>query len=298
MTIPRQTEVAGVQPDYSRHEFTEEELAQGAHRSFVGGSFETHGRTQLDYLRTRGLKPEHTLLDIGCGSFRAGRHFIDYLDAGNYHGIEANPTLIQTGYDRELTDEQRAKAPVENFKVNDRFWGWFDDTKFDYVIAQSVFTHVSLNHMRLCLFRAGQVTKPGGSFYATFFERPDETQLGKIFNKGGNRPFFSEKNAFWYYRSDLEWAASFGPSRMNYIGDWGHPAGQMMVEFVRMRRPGARRWRELRAEGPYAPLLATASPGPAEAQAEPASTDRPLRADLADFARRGRSWFRRRVLKR
>jgi hypothetical protein len=38
-------------------------------------------------------------------------------------------------------------------------------------IAQSVFTHVSLNQMRLCLYRLARVMRPGGTFYATFCER-------------------------------------------------------------------------------------------------------------------------------
>jgi hypothetical protein len=32
----------------------------------------------------------------------------------------------------------------------------------------------------------------------------------------------------------MRWAASFSPWKMNYIGDWGQPAGQNMIEFLRI----------------------------------------------------------------
>jgi hypothetical protein len=42
----------------------------------------------------------------------------------------------------------------------------------DYAIANSVFTHISLNDIRLCLYRFTQQLAPGGRFIATFFEAP------------------------------------------------------------------------------------------------------------------------------
>ena len=74
-----------------------------------------------EYLKAQGLQPHHRLVDIGCGPFRAGRHFIDYLDPGNYYAVDANHSLIQAGYDVELSDEQRDRLPVTNLRANDRF---------------------------------------------------------------------------------------------------------------------------------------------------------------------------------
>jgi hypothetical protein len=52
----------------------------------VGGMWEEIGKLQLDFLVNQGLRPTHKFLDIGCGTLRGGRHFIRYLDAGNYAG--------------------------------------------------------------------------------------------------------------------------------------------------------------------------------------------------------------------
>jgi len=53
------------------------------------------GATQFRLLCTLDLRANHYLLDFGCGSLRAGRLFISYLDEGRYFGIEPNKWLIE-----------------------------------------------------------------------------------------------------------------------------------------------------------------------------------------------------------
>lgn len=219
------------QSDYTEREFTAAEIRKGIHRKFIGGSWDIHGRTQLDYLKARGLRPQDKVLDVGCGCLRAGRHLIDYLEPGNYYGIDANRSLLQAGYDVELTDEQRERMPANHLRANERFDGDFG-VQFDVAIAQSVFTHVTLNQIRLCLFRVAKVVRPGGVFYATFFEKRRSTPIDAIFSTE-KRPFFTEQDVFWYYRDDIRWAAGFAPWQVHYIGDWGHPHGQKMMQFTR-----------------------------------------------------------------
>jgi hypothetical protein len=231
--IPRSVETAGaVQPDYQGKIFTEEEIAQGKHRKFIGDRWDNHGQRQLAYLQKQGLKPGHRFCDIGSGCFRAGRHLIDFLDSGNYFAIDANASLLQTGYDLELTDGQRAKFPLANLRMTDRFDVDFG-VGFDFAIAQSVFSHINLNLMRLCLHRAGKAMVPGGRFFATFYEAPDDRPIDAVIRKEGHRPMFHERNTYWYYRSDLTWIADPAVWTARYIGDWGHPAGQVMMEYTR-----------------------------------------------------------------
>jgi SAM-dependent methyltransferase len=277
--IEHRIEAEGEQPDYSGLEFTPEAIAAGKHRAFVGGVWDTHGHRQLDYFKLQGLQPSHTFLDVGCGCFRAGRHMVDYLEPGHYFGVDANHSLMQAGYDVELTDEQRTKLPLANLRANDRFDVDFG-TPIDFAVAQSVFTHVSLNHIRLCLYRVAKVMKPGGSFYATFFERPKSTPVDYIGPSKRGKPFFTEKNVFWYYKEDLAWAAKIGPWDYRYIGDWGHPAKQKMAQFVRLSdEEVAERARraKAKAKGP-------ATPPPS-----------PLYTDLKKVVRRGRRWAARRI---
>ncbi len=59
----------------------------------IGGMWEIIGEVQFEFLVSQGLKPQHRLLDIGCGTLRGGRHFIAYLEAEKYTGIDLS-TLV------------------------------------------------------------------------------------------------------------------------------------------------------------------------------------------------------------
>jgi SAM-dependent methyltransferase len=229
--IENRIEAVRREPDYAGEVFDEERQERGAHRAFVGGGWDQHGQRQLDYLVSQGLRPEHRLLDVGAGAFRAGRHLIDYLESGHYYGIDINKSLLEVGYERELSDEQRAKLPMGNVHATDRFDADFGDVRFDMAIAQSVFSHISLNNARVCLHRVAKVMKPGARFFVTFFEGPEGTPIDAMLPKPRR---FHERNPYWYTRSDMVWVAKNEPWRVRYIGDWGHPAGQQMLEFTRL----------------------------------------------------------------
>lgn len=67
------------------------------------------------------------------------------------------------------------KLPLKNLVVSDNFEFSALNTKFDYGIAVSVFTHLPFNHIRLCLENISDVLEVGGSYFATIFECPDST---------------------------------------------------------------------------------------------------------------------------
>jgi hypothetical protein len=54
------------------------------YKDYVGlpSRYDFMGATQFRLLCALGLRANHTLLDFGCGSLRAGRLFIVYLNEG------------------------------------------------------------------------------------------------------------------------------------------------------------------------------------------------------------------------
>lgn len=98
----------------------EEAVEKLGHRNYVGGMWEEIGKLQFDFLVKQGLKPSHCFLDIGCGSFRGGIHFINYLDAGNYLGIDKEKALIDLGIEKELGNTVYEKKKPE-VVVSDNF---------------------------------------------------------------------------------------------------------------------------------------------------------------------------------
>jgi SAM-dependent methyltransferase len=117
-------------------------------------------------LKTMGLVPEHTLVDIGCGCLRNGLWLIPYLDAGNYFGVEPNQTMLQEGIDTFIPPEQmRDKKPT--FSNNDQFAFPFE-RRFDFALARSIFTHTSRGQMTDCLRNLAGVMNPGGRFALSY----------------------------------------------------------------------------------------------------------------------------------
>jgi cyclopropane fatty-acyl-phospholipid synthase-like methyltransferase len=50
--------------------------------------WEAKRRFQMNFLQEVGLKPNHKLLDFGCGTLRGGLPLIEYLEPGNYYGLD------------------------------------------------------------------------------------------------------------------------------------------------------------------------------------------------------------------
>jgi cyclopropane fatty-acyl-phospholipid synthase-like methyltransferase len=57
--------------------------------------WESKRRFQKNFLLRAGLKPHHRLLDFGCGTLRGGIPIIDYLDAGNYIGLDVRTETLK-----------------------------------------------------------------------------------------------------------------------------------------------------------------------------------------------------------
>ena len=211
---------------------TDEQIAAGEHRGKVGRAWEHTGRLQHEFLVARGMTPSSSLLDVGCGALRAGIVIAGYLEPGRYYGIDVNESLIRAALVHELPlAGLEDRVPAENLRVTDRFECDFG-IPFDFAIAQSVFTHLPLNHIRLCLFQLSRVMAPGGRFFATFFEAPPDTPYDRRVKQVVRRTW-PERDPYHYRRADLRWAAeTVADWDVRYIGDWGHPRGQVMMEYT------------------------------------------------------------------
>lgn len=199
----------------------EEGIRQLGHRQYVGGMWEEIGQLQYDYILSQGLQPEHVLLDIACGSLRSGVHFINYLDPGNYQGMEKEAELIRLGVENELGAEINAAKKPE-FVISDSFEFGKLSKQPDYALAQSLFTHLPPALIELCFAKLRQVIKAYGVFYATYHEV-------KKARKNPDKPH--AHGFFAYTRRQME---EFGINhgwQAEYIGDWGHPRHQVMVRY-------------------------------------------------------------------
>lgn len=191
------------------------------YRAFVGppNRFDVIAAMQFNLLTFLGLREHHFLLDIGCGSLRAGRLFIPYLLPGGYFGVEPERWLVEEGIENELgKDLITIKKPQIAYNSEFNFKNF--KTQFDFVIAQSIFSHASSEQIKLCLLEASSCLKPEGIFVATF-------------NKG-NQDYQGSK---WVYPDSVKYTEKtmkFFANQANLgfkIIDWPHPTGQTWAIF-------------------------------------------------------------------
>lgn len=90
------------------------------------------GACQFTILKEAGLKPESTLLEIGCGCLLAGHLLIEYLNENNYTGVEPTKWVAEAG--------------LAHFKITKKFTLLHNDDfsavgTFDFIHSHSVLSH-------------------------------------------------------------------------------------------------------------------------------------------------------------
>lgn len=112
------------------------ELAIGAKKDGLQ-DWGVHGRLQFEFLKERGLKPEHVLLDFGCGTGRLAVKAAPYLNKGNYLGMDISQSAIEECGKRDYGDRTPLfmYSPTGRFPVEKKW-------KFHFIFAHSVLTHL------------------------------------------------------------------------------------------------------------------------------------------------------------
>jgi hypothetical protein len=192
------------------------------HRAYVGGLWDEIGSLQFEFLVNRGLKPHHYLLDVACGSLRAGVHFISYLDRGHYLGIEKEQSLLQAGLENELGPTMFAEKQPQLVISKDFEFGKLGNRP-NFALAHSLFTHLPAHVINDCLTKLRGFIQDDGAFYATFNEVPREIVNPETPHDHAN---------FQYTRQQLERLAASSGWTAEYIGDWNHPRNSKMMRFL------------------------------------------------------------------
>jgi SAM-dependent methyltransferase len=120
-----------------------------SHNSYVGtDSFD--GLVQFSILKSYGMCPNSLVLEIGCGALNAAIPIIDFLDVGNYTGIDPNEYLR---FD-VLKNHENLKLLVDTKESKFLSVDDFDprvDFKFDYIYGHSILSHTSDKQFTKCV---------------------------------------------------------------------------------------------------------------------------------------------------
>ena len=147
----------------------------------TGSEYLRVGRVVKDALiEQANVSPTGSILDIGCGSGRMARHFVDYLEQpGRYVGMDIQESFI------DWCNEHLAPANgTFEFHHQDIYNGGynpsgsiraseyrfpFEDQSFDAIILYSVFTHLLPADADNYLREVARLLKPGGYCYSTWY---------------------------------------------------------------------------------------------------------------------------------
>lgn len=139
------------------------------YRAYVGPpqDFDLVAAMTFNLITTLGLRQHHKLLDIGCGSLRTGRLLIPYLNTGNYVGVEPNKWLVEEGIQRETGQDQILLKKCR-FYYDSSLKGIPNGELFDFVIAQSIFSHCGPDLLENWLDEISNQLSFSGLLVATF----------------------------------------------------------------------------------------------------------------------------------
>lgn len=169
------------------------ESGDAHYRAWVGPpeDYDLIAALQVSLLFAAGLRETHRLCDVGCGSLRAGRMLIPYLRPGLYHGIEPEQWLVEEGIEREL-GQSALKVKRPSFRhVSDFSLEGFG-TEFDFVVAQSVFSHTEPDLLELGFGKIAASLAPHGRLLATWAEGASKRKGSGWIRKGVRRYTWEE----------------------------------------------------------------------------------------------------------
>lgn len=182
---------------------------------FIGsGDFSEQGKRILKNLISLGnLKPDHRVLDIGCGIGRLAVPLTSYLSTrGSYEGfdiVKAGIIWCKKNIEPDFPNFKfihiDLKNELYNLKTTKKaadFVFSYTNEEFDFVFLVSVFTHMVPEDFEGYLDQISRVLKEGGICFATFFIMNAENK--KLMVKNDGIQFNFNFNSYYLHNSDVK----------------------------------------------------------------------------------------------
>jgi hypothetical protein len=180
---------------------------------------------QFQLLITLGLREEHRVLDIGCGSLGLGGLLVPFLRPRRYFGVDPQQGLIEDGVRFALGhDLFDRKQPQFSTSVDFGFRRF--GVKFDYIVAHGLFPDIGAELVVACLRGAALCLEPDGVLVASFIPGPCD------YDGAGWNPHAKGE----YSVTKLKSMAHQAGLTLNVL-DWPHPGGH---SWVLLSLPGHR----------------------------------------------------------
>lgn len=194
-----------------------------------------YGSFQLAFLKERGLASDARFLEFGCGDLRLGEKVIPYLREGWYFGADLNQRNLDRGAAHLAAkgiDMERAQL----FRTTDTNLEPVPDGSIDMAFSNSVFSHLTLNTILLCLMSIAPKLRPGAAYYSTMILIPKGADFAAPcpwVQDGHHLQSFPARNPYHYTLPMAEAVAGLAGMTCGLCEGYGHPFQKMLrFEFA------------------------------------------------------------------
>lgn len=167
----READPAKASTDYRRY------LAEDHHRLY--GRPWCIGRTYFDFIVRSGVRPEHHVLDFGCGAGRIGIWLIPYLQRGHYVGVDHHWTALDAFARYEIPLHDLASR-TPRLVLDDSLSVARLDTRFDAILDCYVSFHLD-EGARMKLYEGfAKALRPQGRIFLPHAATLTRAQLSSL----------------------------------------------------------------------------------------------------------------------
>lgn len=168
-----------------------------------------NAKDQFHLLKKYGLLPEHRFLDYGCGHLRLANWLAPYLLPKHYTGIDISQKRLEFGQ-TFLKTNGILPDQYTVYAVNDCLLRELEGQQFDYVWANSVFTHMPRPDILQMLHALKSLLKPESRFLFTFSHLEKTKIIGKdYYYTFSDMEAICREAGYQYSVVETQWPVSF-----------------------------------------------------------------------------------------
>lgn len=153
--------------DYKDREFlTGVDKVNGEHRT--NKAWEIRKNTYFSFLKKKGLTRNTRLLDIGCGAMTLAHAAVPFFvdGEGDYFACDISRKNIELGL--KLLEQKGLALDRSNVCISDQFGYPKNWTPINLAFSNSLFSHLNLNSIYLCLYNLNKIMEVGGTYFSSF----------------------------------------------------------------------------------------------------------------------------------
>lgn len=147
-------------------------------------AWEVRKETYYAFLKKKGLGKDTRLLDIGCGAMPLAHAVLPLFrnGQGDYFASDISGKTVSVG--KLLLKKAKLAIEEENICLTDHFC--FPDAwaPIHMAFSNSLFSHLNLNSIYLCLYNLNKIMIKGGIYYSSFIMTDRDHNPASEYNIG------------------------------------------------------------------------------------------------------------------